>query len=84
MRARVLIVEDDAALAGVLRDNLAYEGFDVNCAFDGVQALAVIGEHALGGEILGIEAPAPLVVAVAAGPDVELHNSTPLAPRPVP
>ncbi len=39
MRARVLIGEDDAVLAGVLRDNLAYEGFDVNCAFDGAQAL---------------------------------------------
>ena len=35
----MLIVEDDAALASVLRDNLAYEGFDVRCASNAVQAL---------------------------------------------
>jgi DNA-binding response OmpR family regulator len=36
---RILVVEDDEALALVLRDNLVYEGFDVDCAIDGQQAL---------------------------------------------
>ena len=32
MKKRILVVEDDAALARVLRDNLAFEGFEVECA----------------------------------------------------
>jgi two-component system response regulator VicR len=39
MKSHILIVEDDVTLARVLRDNLAYEGFDVECAPDGEQAL---------------------------------------------
>ena len=39
MNQRVLIVEDDADLARVLTDNLAYEGFTVEWAADGRQAL---------------------------------------------
>jgi DNA-binding response OmpR family regulator len=38
---RLLIVEDDVAISRVLRDNLVYEGFQVECAPDGQQALAV-------------------------------------------
>jgi DNA-binding response OmpR family regulator len=34
MKKRILIVEDDAALARVLRDNLTFEGFDAECASD--------------------------------------------------
>jgi DNA-binding response OmpR family regulator len=40
MTKRVLIVEDDVGLARLLRDNLAFEGFDVQCASDGREALA--------------------------------------------
>jgi DNA-binding response OmpR family regulator len=40
MSKRVLIVEDDRAIARVLRDNLAYDGFSVECAWDGEEALA--------------------------------------------
>jgi DNA-binding response OmpR family regulator len=40
MAKRVLVVEDDAAISRVLRDNLVYEGFQVECAVDGRQALA--------------------------------------------
>jgi DNA-binding response OmpR family regulator len=36
---RVLVVEDDADIAGVLRRSLAREGYDVRLAGDGVQAL---------------------------------------------
>jgi two-component system OmpR family response regulator len=39
MRKRILIVEDDSALARVLRDNLAFDGFDVECAADGNLAI---------------------------------------------
>jgi two-component system, OmpR family, response regulator len=39
MTKRVLIVEDDVGLTRLLRDNLAFEGFDVACAGDGREAL---------------------------------------------
>jgi DNA-binding response OmpR family regulator len=39
MNKRVLIVEDDLGLARLLHDNLAFEGFDVQCAGDGRRAL---------------------------------------------
>jgi len=35
MKKRVLVVEDDAVLSRVLQDNLAFEGFDVECVADG-------------------------------------------------
>ncbi|GAC1319261.1 MAG: two-component system response regulator MprA [Thermoleophilaceae bacterium] len=38
-RARVLVVEDDAEIAGVLRRSLRLEGYDVKLAQDGVAAL---------------------------------------------
>jgi DNA-binding response OmpR family regulator len=38
-KRHILIVEDDAVLAQVLRDNLVYEGFDVECVTDGAQAV---------------------------------------------
>jgi DNA-binding response OmpR family regulator len=41
MKKRILVVEDDAALARVLCDNLAFEGFDVRCVGDGNLALSV-------------------------------------------
>jgi DNA-binding response OmpR family regulator len=39
MKRRILVVEDDAALARVLCDNLIYEGFEVTLAGDGPRAL---------------------------------------------
>jgi two-component system response regulator MprA len=38
--ARVLVVEDDADIAGVLRRSLGMEGYEVRIAGDGVDALA--------------------------------------------
>jgi DNA-binding response OmpR family regulator len=35
MKKRILVVEDDAGLARVLRDNFASQGFDVECVDDG-------------------------------------------------
>src|SRR5262245_39774963 len=40
MTKRILIVEDDRALAQILRDNLAFEGFEVECVADGNLALS--------------------------------------------
>ena len=40
MTTRVLIVEDDTTITRLLRDNLTYEGFIVECAADGESATA--------------------------------------------
>jgi DNA-binding response OmpR family regulator len=39
MKKRILVVEDDAALARVLRDQLAFEGFEVDYAADAPAAI---------------------------------------------
>jgi two-component system response regulator MtrA len=39
VKQRILIVEDDAGLARVLRDNLSFEGFQVQVVADGTQAV---------------------------------------------
>ena len=39
MKKRILVVEDDVSLARVLRDNLVFEGFSVECAGDGHAAV---------------------------------------------
>lgn len=39
MKTRVLIVEDDKSIARLLRDNLEYEGFEVDWAATGQEAL---------------------------------------------
>lgn len=40
MKKRILIIEDDTSLARVLKDNLLFCGFDVDCATDGNGGLA--------------------------------------------
>ena len=45
MKKRILIVEDDAPLARVLRDNLLFEGFDVACAGDADEAIQRANEQ---------------------------------------
>jgi DNA-binding response OmpR family regulator len=44
MKKRVLVVEDDPVLTRVLRDNLTFEGFDVQSVADGSLAQAVAKE----------------------------------------
>ena len=46
MMKRILVVEDDAALARVLRDNLTFDGFDVQCVTESSTALQVVREFA--------------------------------------
>jgi DNA-binding response OmpR family regulator len=43
---RILVVEDDRAIARLVRDNLAFEGFEVECAKDADEALAAAKRHA--------------------------------------
>jgi two-component system response regulator VicR len=40
MKKRVLIVEDDTNLSALLRENLLFEGFEVDCVADGDLALS--------------------------------------------
>ena len=40
MKKRVLVVEDDANLSALLRENLVFEGFEVDCVADGDEVLA--------------------------------------------
>ncbi len=41
MKERILIIEDDEAIIRVLRRSLAYEGYNVDAAFDGETGLAL-------------------------------------------
>jgi DNA-binding response OmpR family regulator len=46
MKKRILVVEDAAGLARVLRDNFVLEGFDVECVADGTLAVGKAREFA--------------------------------------
>lgn len=46
MSWRVLMIEDDPSITRVVRDNLVYEGFDVECASDGNEGLKKIRSYA--------------------------------------
>jgi two-component system OmpR family response regulator len=46
MKKRILVVEDDAALCRVLRDNFLFDGFDVQCVDDGNVAISAAREFA--------------------------------------
>ncbi len=43
--SKVLIVEDDEAIAQGLRDNLEFEGYEVAIVADGVAAIRLVGEQ---------------------------------------
>jgi DNA-binding response OmpR family regulator len=57
MKQRILIVEDDAGLARVLGDNLAFEGFDVQAVADG--NLAVNAAHAFAPDLVILDVMLP-------------------------
>jgi DNA-binding response OmpR family regulator len=46
VKRRILIVEDDPSITRMVRDNLVYEGFDVECVTRGDQALSGIRSFA--------------------------------------
>jgi two-component system response regulator VicR len=57
MTKRILIVEDDAALARVLRDNFVFDGFEVECVADGNLAIGRAREWAPDLVILDVMLP---------------------------
>jgi DNA-binding response OmpR family regulator len=57
MKGRILVVEDDAVLARVLRDNLAFEGFSVECVAEG--GLAVERVRQLGPDLILLDINLP-------------------------
>jgi DNA-binding response OmpR family regulator len=57
MKKRILIVEDDAALARVLRDNLVFEGYQVESVADGSLAINVARTFAPDLVVLDITLP---------------------------
>jgi DNA-binding response OmpR family regulator len=57
MKKRVLVVEDDPVLTRVLRDNLTFEGFDVQSVTDGSQAQSVAKEFAPDLVLLDVNLP---------------------------
>ena len=46
MKRRILIVEDDPSITRMVRDNLVYEGFEVECVTRGDQALSHVRSFA--------------------------------------
>jgi len=57
MREQLLIVEDDPAIARVLRDCLTFHGFDVVCAATGVEAINLSRQRAPDLVVLDIRLP---------------------------
>ncbi len=57
MKKRILVVEDDMALARVLRDNLQFEGYEIECVSDGGQVQARSKEFAPDLVVLDIMLP---------------------------
>ncbi len=55
--ARVLVVEDDPHLAAGVSENLRAEGYEVDTACDGEQALAWLGAHSCGLIVLDVMLP---------------------------
>ena len=45
MKEHILIIEDDEAIVKVLKRSLAYEGYQVEAAFDGETGLALARDH---------------------------------------
>jgi two-component system OmpR family response regulator len=61
---RVLVVEDDPRVASLLERALRREGYDVDCAFTGVEALACGLENTYSAILVDLMIPAPDGVAV--------------------
>ena len=57
MKKRILIVEDDAPLARILADNLAFEGFEVRRVADGDGAISAVSAFAPDLVVLDINLP---------------------------
>ncbi|WP_456277214.1 response regulator YycF [Bacillus sp. AK128] len=45
MEKRILVVDDEKPIADILKFNLQKEGYDVTCAYDGVEAIQKVEEY---------------------------------------
>ena len=57
MKQRILVVEDDQALARILRDNLVIEGYNVEWVTDGAQVMSAVRRFAPDLILLDISLP---------------------------
>jgi DNA-binding response OmpR family regulator len=57
MKRRILVVEDDPKLTRILRDNLSFEGFEVECAADGHAAVDAVQRFAPDLVVLDVTLP---------------------------
>ncbi len=57
MRVRILVVDDDQAVRESLRRSLSFNGYDVDLAADGVQALHLLGERRPDALVLDVMMP---------------------------
>src|SRR3954454_12553459 len=55
--AKLLVVDDDPALSRTLRRALAVEGYAVDCAGDGLEALLRLGESTYDAVVLDVSMP---------------------------
>ena len=47
MRERILVVEDDAVVSGLLGETLTKEGYEVSLAYSGTEAMLLLELHKL-------------------------------------
>src|SRR5713226_2822182 len=57
MSKRILVVEDDEDIAGVIRDKLVSFGYEVDTAFDGAAGLDAFSRNHYDGMTTGIRMP---------------------------
>ena len=79
-RDRVLVVDDDAVIRGLVRDGLEREGFDVSDVADGATALEVLAGNRPSLVILDVKLPArggfDVLSAIRAGSNVPVILQT--------
>lgn len=73
---KILIVDDDVELMGLLRFALAGAGYDVVSAFDGEQALARLGESNF--DLVVLDVNLPIIDGFGVLKELRLHSQVPV------
>ena len=76
MRKRILVVEDDLNLAAIVRENLVFEGFDVDSVTDGSSALAKV--HEFRPDLIVLDVMLPGVNGFEICTELRRHATTPI------
>jgi DNA-binding response OmpR family regulator len=76
MKQRILVVEDDAAIARVLRDNLQFEGYDVDCVSTGAAAVSTVKSFAP--DLVVLDLMLPDASGFEVFPAVSQHGRVPI------